>query len=472
MVDPAAVATLRRWKASPLLFVREALSAEPDPWQAEALTLLPVHRRVSIRSGHGVGKSTFDAWVVLWFIATHFPCKIPITGSNFTQLKATLWAEVGMWLRRLLPALAQEYEYTTEMLRLKAAPQEAFAALRTASKDQAQNLAGFHSDNVLVLVDEASAVDDLIFEVLDGALTGPTAYLLMTGNPTQGGGRFYRSHHQDRGLYATMHVGSERSPRVSDAWVEQQRSLYGDTSNVYRVRVLGEFPSGDDDGVIPLELVEAALCREVQPLDVAPIWGLDVARFGDDRSALCKRQGNVILERIRSWQGKDTEEVAGAVIHDYATTPLHLRPSHICVDVIGIGAGVVDKLRHEPRLRACSIIAVNVSESPARKGHFARLRDQLWFDLRAWFEGRDVAIPNDQDLVAELTLPRYGFVGGRQKVEGKDEMKRRGVRSPDLAESVLMTMAAGEARGRAFGGSRGQPVQAGTRFDAFTGRAA
>lgn len=459
-------ATVMRWRSDPIAFVREVLKAEPDNWQREALEAYATHDRISIRSGHGVGKSTLFSWIILHYVHTHFPCKVPVTGSNFDQLKATLWSEVQSWLRKMPQAMQNEWDVTTEGMKLKAAPEESFVALRTASPERAQNLAGFHSQNVLVVVDEASAVADLIFEVLQGALTTAGAKLVMAGNPTQVSGTFYNSHHVNRDIYKCLHVNCEDSARVSPAWVQEQENLYGRDSNVFAVRVLGNFPSEDDDGVIPLSLVESAVDRDVQARDVAPIWGVDPARFGDDRSTLARRQGNVLLGPVQWWRGKDTEELAGLVYDAYIGTPADLRPSHICVDTIGIGAGVYDKLVRDQRIKA-GIVSVNVAESPSRRGDYPRLRDQLWFDMRDWFGHRDVRLPKDDALVGELTVPRYTYVGGKRKVESKDEMKKRGVRSPDLAEALLMTFAAHEQSSKQSGLFRSGPVMAHTAFNAF-----
>lgn len=446
-----ARAKLLGWRADPVLFVRQALGAEPDEWQRGFLVDAAGNDRIAVRSGHGVGKSTGLAWLILWFMNTRFPCKVPITGSNFDQLKATLWSEVRSWLDRMPEQLRAEWDMTTEALRMKSAPEEAFAVLRTASKDKAQNLAGFHSRNVLVVVDEASAVDDLIFEVLRGALTTDGAKMLMTGNPTQRSGTFFRAFHEQREFYTTRHVSCLDSSRVSRAWIEEQKSLYGEDSNVYRTRVLGEFPSQDLDGVIPLDLIESAMARDVQALDVEPTWGVDVARYGDDRTALAKRQGNVLMEPVKWWAGRDTEQVAGLIHREYLETPPPLRPGRVNIDAIGIGAGVYDKLKRErtPDRQGFPVASVNVAESPAQAIKFERLRDELWWKAREWFMARDCRMADDQALAAELSGPRYEErPNGRLKVESKDDMKARGLRSPDLADAFVLTFAGAVAMAR------------------------
>lgn len=441
---------LQDWRDDPVRFVREMFGAEPDPWQADFLRAVANNNRVAVRSGHGVGKSTAVAWLVLWFAHTRRPFKIPVTGSNFDQLQKTTWAEIGVWYRKMPPPFQKAWEYTTEMLRLRDAPEECFAALRTASKERAQNLAGFHSENVLVVVDEASAVDDLIYEVLSGALTTRGSKLVLTGNPTLASGRFHRAFADADSTFKQFHVPTFGSRWVEPGWIEEQARDYGEGSNYYRVRVLGEFPTSDADGVIPLDLVTSAVDRVVAPMQsIRPIWGLDVGGEPmslsakadaptNDRSALAKRQGNVLMEPVKWWRGKSTTEVAGLVHREWLDTPEDLRPAEIVVDVIGIGKGVYDTLKVEGvPVRAC-----NVGETHAVEDRFARLRDQLWWKAREWFEALDCSIPRDQELIGELSVPKYGpLPSGKIKVEGKAELAARKVRSPDLADAFIMTFA-------------------------------
>jgi phage terminase large subunit len=225
---------------------------------------------------------------------------------------------------------------------------------------------------------------------------------------------------------------------VSPAFIDEMAARYGTESNAFRVRVLGEFPRRDDDTVIPLELVEAAMHRDVAGAPTASaVWGLDVARFGSDASALAIRRGNVVSE-VRTWRGLDLMQTCGAVKHEYDGLAPEERPAEILVDSIGLGAGVCDRLR-ELGLPARG---VNVAESPSLGATYANLRAELWFRLKAWLEARDCRIPKDEALFAELTAPRYAFTSsGKMKVEAKDDLKRRGLPSPDRADALCLTLA-------------------------------
>lgn len=445
---------IRRWRASPLLFVHEALgvsyeSKEISPgkwegmegWQKEALKLLAETDRLSIKAGHGVGKTAFESWAVWWFLVTHFPCKIPITANSQDQLRDVVWAEIALWGRRLPDEFKNQYEVTAERIFLKGAPEECFAVARTASKERPEALQGFHAENLLFIIEEASGIDDIIFEVAQGALSTPGAKVIMAANPTRLSGYFYDTHHSLRHRWKTMTVSSESVPRAR-GHIEDIIAKYGQDSNAFRIRVLGEFPTTEDEQVIPLEWIKASVERKVETVKrYRPVWGVDVARFGDDRTTLAKRQNNTLLEPIKFWRGKDSMQVAGIIVNEWRETIEPMRPSEILVDVIGIGAGVVDRL-YELGL---PVRGINVGESASSKEQFVRLRDELWWKGRKFFEAKDCKIPNDDALISELCAPTYKFMStGKVIVESKDEMKKRISRSPDLADAFLLTLAAGE----------------------------
>lgn len=198
------------------------------------------------------------------------------------------------------------------------------------------------------------------------------------------------------------------------------------------------FQADTSETLIPIEIVRQAVGRDVKQMTGRVIWGVDVARFGDDLSTLAKRKANYLLEPVKSWKGKDGVQLAGLIYEEYRSTPIDERPETIAIDVIGVGAGVVDNLRH----MGLPVYAVNVAESPSSKDEFMRLRDELWWTAREWFAARDSRIPDDGGLIAELTTIQYGFTtGGKRKVEGKDEMKKRGLKSPDRADAFINTFA-------------------------------
>lgn len=378
------------------------------------------------------------AWTILWFLSCNFPAKVPATAPTGHQLSDILWAELAKWHRALkekMPELGAEFEWTSEKFFLKSHPQESFAVARTSRPENPEALQGFHSTNILFLIDEASGVPDEVYQVAEGALSSEGAYVLMAGNPTRTQGYFYDSHHKMRSSWAAMAVSGEDVERVSRTYIADMAKKYGTESAIYRIRVKGEF-AGTLDGVIGLDVIEPATVRDVVAFG-DEVWGVDVARFGDDLSALAKRRGNTLTEKIKVWGGKDTMQTAGLVKLEYDNAKV--KPKAIYVDVIGLGAGVVDRGKE----LGLPVIGINVAESPAVEAQYMRLRDELWFRARDWFHGRDVKIPNDEDLIGELTLPTFKVLStGKKQVESKDEIKKRAA-SPDRADAFCLTFAQG-----------------------------
>lgn len=450
MLSETQKAVVRWREGGPALFAQEALGANPTDQQWQASREIVKRRRVSIRSGHGTGKSTFMAWCVLWFLACYFPAKVPATAPTSHQLEDVLWSEIAKWHRLMaikLPSLAAEFEWSAGAFRMKSAPNESFSVARTSRPERPEALQGFHSEHILFLIDEASGVSDNVFEVAEGALSTEGAYVVMAANPTRQSGYFYDSHHKMRGDWAALHWNGLDSPMVARAYIESMRKKYGEHSPVYKVRVLGEFV-GAADGVIPLELCEAAKVRDVAVFPGAPIiWGLDVARFGDDSSALAIRKGNHQIAvkddaPIDEWWGKDTMQTAGIVKARWDMTPEDQRPVAINIDVIGLGAGVADRL-DELGLPAYGINVAETEADPHKeKREFNRLRDQLWWLGREWLEAKDCKLCDDDETIAELTTPSYSILSnGRIKVQSKEELRALGIKSPNRADAWLLTFA-------------------------------
>lgn len=445
----SAQARILRWrKGGPVLFAIEALGM-PAKWDAEkkegvidwwyeASEKLVKTGRLSIRSGHGVSKSAFLAITILWFTSCYFPCKVPCTAPTAHQLSDVLWAELAKWHRVLeqkMPELAAQFERTQDEYRMKAAPKESFAVARTARGDKPEALQGFHSDNLLIVCDEASGIPDVIFEVGQGTLSSEGSFAVLAANPTRRSGFFYETHHRLRDRWETMGVNGEQCVLVSKQFIEDIAHQYGKDSNVYRVRVRGEFPTADEDVVIPMDLCETAKTRAVEPFG-ATVWGVDVARFGRDRTVLIKRATNSTIEKHKSWSGTDTMQTAGRVYAEWLDTKPEDRPHTVFVDVIGIGAGVADRLQE----LGLPIFGVNVAEEASASELYLRLRDELWFKARKWLEQKNCRLVEDETLLAELSLPRYAYTStGKLKVESKEELKKRYPQSPDVADAFCLT---------------------------------
>ena len=429
---------LERYYKDPVAFVENVLEVRPEPWQRLILEAFARgDRKISIRSGHGVGKTACASWLLLFHILTRIPQKSVCTACTSTQLFDSLFSELKIWIERLPPVIRNWLDYTSERVVLKASPHESFIVAKTARAETPDALQGIHSENVLLVVDEAAAVAEPVYEAAGSSMTSEHACTVLLGNPTRPTGYFYETFHRLSGDWTNFKISCFDSSRVAKTYPEEMAAMYGEDSNVYRTRVLAEFPMTEDDVLISTELVAAAVERdvEVNP-DAGIVWGLDVARYGQDSSALCKRKKNHVLEKIKIWNRIDLMELTGNVVNEYEETHETDKPDQIFVDSIGLGAGVVDRMQE----LGLPVRGINVSETPS-SDKYANMRAELWDKAKSWFEQRDCRIPDDRKLISELSVPKYTYNSrGKLKIEAKEEIKKRGLKSPDLADSFVLTM--------------------------------
>lgn len=450
------------YKDDPVGMVREIFGVQPDLWQEKVLRAYARHdRRISIRSAHGVGKTAVVAWIALHHQLTRYPQKTAVTAPSSPQLFDAFFAELLFWLRKLPVGLQPLFNQKSDRVELVAATESSFITARTSRADQPEALQGIHAEWVLLIVDEASGVPEAVFEAAAGSMSGYNATTILIGNPVRTTGLFHATHTRLKAEWTTFHVSAFDSPRVSKEFVDEMRRRYGEFSNVYRVRVLGEFPLVDDNTIISFDLVEEAQQRAIEVNPDAPIvWGLDVARFGSDRSALCKRQRNVVPEPVTVWRNLDLMQLAGKVKNMWDEAPSSQRPRDILIDAIGLGAGVADRLRE----LGLPVRGINVAESAAMKDQYRNLRTELWYLARDWLMRKDCALPvDDIDLATELPSAQYKFTSnGRLQVETKDDQRKRLSQSPDVADAFILTFAGDAATlTHGWGGTTGwnQPIK-------------
>ena len=437
------------------LLVRNIPGFVIEDWQKRMMKAVARgERRISVRAGHGVGKSACCSWILLWHLFTRYPQKSVLTAPTQQQLFDALFSEVKKWCNELPQFMRDQIELFSDRIEHKASPENSFMSARTSSAERPEAMAGVHAEHVLLICDEASAIPEAVFEAASGSMSGFTATTILISNPTRNTGLFFKTHHQLSSDWFRLHVSCLDSKLVSPDFVRQIAATYGETSNAYRVRVLGEFSEHEDDVLIAAELVDSAMVRDVV-LDVKDplVYGLDVARFGDDRSVLLKRQGNVVLE-YKAWGGADLMATVGRVMHEASVD----KPAEICVDSIGLGAGVADRLREQ----GMNVRDVNVAEMSALNPIAAKLRDDLWLQVKEWLAKRSCRLPRSEELRAELVGPSYSFLSnGKIKVEAKADMKRRGLRSPDIADALCLTFAGAAALvgGRGTAWVKGKALQ-------------
>ena len=477
------------WRRDPVLYARQRLGMNPT-WQQEKIlqAIAPPGSKVTVASGHGIGKSAAVSGAIWWHLECTDYAKVPCTAPTQDQLERVLWAELAKWMRKsnavseklMLPRglwLSSLFSLAATAISEVGSPKEWFAVARTSRKERPDALQGFHADDIeisadgrgivreniegklLFVIEEASGVAEEIFEVAEGALSSRGARLLMPGNPVRNSGYFYRSHTKDAAHFTKLKFRCDDSPLVDPNYRKKLVRKFGDGSNIVRVRADGEFPRQDDDTLIAVEHTEAACARRGVLAEGSRRLGVDVAEFGMDRTTLVLRQGRVIGP-VEVHAKQETMATVGNVVafanrHDV---------DEIYVDCIGLGAGVASRLaelKQEGMIRA-EVIRVDVRQKapprPAdRDAAGLRLRDHLWLEGKHYFHhcepsfdgcfsGADMsyheATDMAKDMAAEMSVPRYGqHSTGAIVVEDKDSIKRRNEdrRSPDLAEGLLMT---------------------------------
>ncbi len=420
-----------RWRGCPYDFVVECLGACPTKQQEQVLRALAEEGvKISIRSGHGTGKSTIFSWVILWGLVCFYDCKIPVTAPTAHQLEDVIFPEVEKWRAQMLEPWRSSIKVKSDKIAMEGTP--AFAAARTGRKENPEALQGFHADKLIFLLDEASGIDEVVFEAGRGALSTKGATLVMAANPTRLSGYFYNSHHRNRDLFTRFQFSCLDSPRVDKSYCEEIANEYGIDSDMYRVRVLGDFPSSSDLQFIPADLVEKAQGKELNATqyNFAPvIIGVDVAMYGGDRSAIFLRQG---LKSELLWSGRNTAP------EDLATRVCVYWDKHkadgVIVDATGVGEAVISSLHLMNR----SPIAFYAAGKPTLE-NVANCRAEAWYKMRDWLK-EGGCIPDNTDLRDDLVAPEFAYnLAGKIQLEKKSDMKKRGVNSPDLADALALT---------------------------------
>lgn len=437
-------------RACPAVFAEEVLGLTLWRRQREFLEAVRDDDRVTTTSGHKTGKSTSFAVLAWWFTADpegRPGARVPMTSASARQVKKILWREIrAMWRR----AKARGYDL---------GPEPALDPETGVQWDDGREIFGFTARDpekaagtsgawLLFLLDEASGIPEEIFEAIEGNRAGG-AKVVLASNPTQQSGEFYESHHAKRRFYRALEISSEEAAAVeppipglaSRAWIDEKREEWGEDSPLYLVRVKGRFAPQASDAVVGLGDVLDGVERgrsDDAPTTGRLTVGFDVARFGDDETALAPRRGARIfpLIPIAAGDGPDTAARAMVALADAGLIQPGEKPLLI-VDANGVGASVYDALA---RRTDCEVVAVNTATAASKPDDYINLRAELHFLFRKWLREGGM-LPDDGRLQSELVAPKYSVDGrNRIKVESKDEIRARLRRSPDRADAAMLSI--------------------------------
>lgn len=428
----------------------------PDKWQTKRLESLrdalqsgeAWHHVVqqATAAGHGVGKSCLVAWVILWAMCTFPDTRGVVTANTENQLRTKTFAEVAKWHALCIfkswftcsaMSIASRQKGHEKTWRFDAIPW---------SEAKPEGFAGLHNagSRIVVIFDEASAISETIWEVTEGALTDKNTQIfwLCFGNPTRSSGRFFDCFHRFRHRWDTMHVDGRDAAGTDKQKIAEWLADYGEDSDFFKVRVRGVFPDSSDTQFIARSIVDAAGSRELSHVDytrMVAIIGLDVARFGTDASVMVTRFGlDARSFKRKKFHGLDGFELGAKVAEWYRELKaMGVRKIVVNVDTGGVGASPIDWLRHN----GYQVNAINFGGRPIDVDRYANLRAEMWGKMREWL-GAGGCIESDEELVTDLTGVEYGYTPKNQLLlEKKEDMKARGLASPDNADALALTFA-------------------------------
>jgi hypothetical protein len=418
--------------------------------QREIMHSVRDNARTAVRSSNGVGKTFTTANTVTWFLTTHPNSVVVSTAPTSRQVKELLWQEINNIHAN------SKYPLGGRCLNVSWTLGAKWFAIGM-STDDPNRFQGFHADHILGVIDEAAGVEPPIWEGMDAILTSQGARLLVIGNPTEPSGRFYDAFSSP--LYDKIHISAFDTPNftengitlddlktgdwqkkfktmvypalITPKWASERLIEWGEDSPAFQSRVLGNFPSIGDDTMIPLGWIMRAVERPIEIKNTDRCFmAVDVARFGSDESVIGIRRGNNFT-RKEVFNNMDVHTLSKQV----QRMADEEKPEFIKVDVVGIGAGVADNLRAWG-YKAIDYVAQERAWSTER--HVNR-RTESWYKLREKFRKNEINIEKDDLLIGQLSSPRYEFdTSGRYKLESKEDMKKRGLQSPDRGDVVAM----------------------------------
>ena len=399
-------------------------------------------------SGHGIGKSTLTAWLIMWIMSTRPNCQGTVTANTAEQLRTKTWAELGKWHKMSVTRHWFIYNsgrgnmsiYQTEN------KEEWKCSAQTSREENSESFAGQHaaSSTSFYIFDEASAIPDKIFDVREGGTTDGEPMTFDFGNPTRNTGRFFENcMGQFRHRYIVHAIDSRDVNITNKARLSQWVADYGEDSDFVKVRIKGVFPSIGIVQFIPTDSVLEAMEREAyDDRSSSLVFGVDVARFGDDDSVIYPRMGR----DASSWKpiilkGADTVQVAGAVIDEVKKfRELGKTVRAIFVDCGGVGGGVFDQLHH----LGYAPTEVHAQHRPIDRAGYRFRTDEMWGRMKDAVIG-GLCLPKrgsavGKELFVELTQREYGYtIQGQVNLESKKDMKERGVQSPNIADALALT---------------------------------
>lgn len=445
----------RSYLVDPVLWAEERMKVYLWSKQQEILRSLVTHKKTAVKTTHSIGKTFTAGLATSWWIDTRGPDSIVISSApTYDQVHGLLWEEIRKFhLKADLPGrVTQDDRWLLPYLQDTRSTDVMVGQGRKPADTNIHGFQGTHRpEGVLVILDEACGVPDTIFTGAEAITTAPMDRILAIGNPDDPNTEFGRIFKKAPDDWNLITVSAFDTPNFTDEWVpeylarslpqrewvESRRKDWGETSNRYKSKILAEFPTTSDDGLFNLSQVEAAVSAvTIEPVPHSNgVLGVDVARYGSDKTVVVhNRNGHVVV--VEDWAMSDTVDTAQRI----ANIAKDLGVREIRVDAIGVGAGVVDNLvRMVDQFTTVYSMVGNAASPDPTKWYNARA---YWYDnLRALVSGGEVDLPDHEMLIDEFGVIRYTIRGSALLIESKEDMKKRGVKSPDFLDAVVYATA-------------------------------
>lgn len=436
---------LKQFQKEPIKFFREAW---PDIyiWDKleEIANAIVNNRRVVVPSGHGIGKTWLMARVVIWFLYCFPPSKVITTAPTWNQVEKLLWSEISKAHRSSRIPLGGHLLLTNLKIRDEWFATGFSTAGTNAEREYgAPKFQGYHSPNMLIVLDEGPGVDHAIWLAAETLITGENNKIVAIGNPTSPSGDFYNACKSP--LWKKINVSSFDHPNVKEnkiivpgavttEWVEERKIEWGEDSPLWMAKVMGMFPTEGNDTLIPLAWAEACVGLGLSKEGERKL-GVDVARYGVDRTALCQIWGKVTLP-IETVNKKDTNWTSGRV----KVLNKSANFEAIAVDDTGVGGGVTDALEDE----GIDVDAVNFGGQAVDNSMFENRVSEMYWYARELIRAKEIELPDDKELINELCIRKFSYTRkGKIRIESKDDVKKRGHKSPDKADAFVLALNAG-----------------------------
>ena len=444
------------WRKSPIKFIKDVWNLIPErdnkkfekgkhiTWHQHDILLAvedainnKKQRRITIRKGHGIGGSTVESWLILWYLFCFKESKVACTAPTSEQMYDVLWSELAKWLKRMPQQLQDKFEWSASHLRIKESAETWFARARTARKEAPEALAGIHGDYVMFIVDEASGVPEEIYNVAEGALTNKNILVILTSNPTRLTGYFYQTFNKDKANWQQLTFNSIDSPIVEHDYVERIIAKHGLDSDEYRIRVLGEFPreeAMDEQGYLPLYSKEDIKIRPDEGgFGLNKRLGIDPSGEGNDDTAWVLRDNfkTKVIAREKISTPRSIAEKTVTLAKHYNVTE-----DNITVDNFGIGANVAQELADA----GWFVNAVNVGEVPDDDEVYINKRAEAAMRSKEWIRNGGEFVRDEKKGWEEFEFIRYKrTLKGRIQIMPKIDIKKNFGKSPNIWDAFMMT---------------------------------